>query len=206
VTPNLLPRLFQILTGILLGLAVVLWLLGRPGPGSESPASRFFLQSPLPAPSFSLTAQDGTRISSGDFPDRHLAVFFGYTHCPDVCPLTLSNLTRAFGILPQARERIQVILVTVDPARDTQERLREYLTGFDPSFLGLTGTEGEIRAVAQGFGAFFGPAGEGENYTVDHTARVFVVSPTQEIVLTFPVTATPQEMARDLATLLEETL
>jgi len=98
---------------------------------------------------------------------------------------------------------MQVLLVTVDPGRDTPERLRAYLSNFHPSFVGLTGTEEEIRKVAEGFGAWFSkPVGEG-NYTVDHTARTFVVDRFGRIPLTFPVTATPEEMARDLVTLFE---
>ena len=97
---------------------------------------------------------------------------------------------------------MQVMLVTVDPERDTPNRLRSYLANFHPSFLALTGTEEEIRKVANGFGAFFRRAGEGQDYTVDHTARTFVLDPSGQIPLTFPVTATAQEMSRDLERLL----
>jgi protein SCO1/2 len=132
-------------------------------------------------------------------------VFFGYTSCPDVCPLTLSKLAVAMEELEEdERSKVQVMLVTVDPARDTPDRLRTYLGNFHPSFLALTGREEEIREVANEFGAFFSRAGDGEDYTVDHTARTFVLDPSGRIPLTFPVTATAQEMARDLARLLDE--
>jgi len=146
----------------------------------------------------------GEEVSSSDFPNQILVVFFGYTSCPDVCPLTLSHLSQAFREMEEEGERIQLLLVTVDPARDTPERLRQYLERFHPSFLGLTGSEEDIREVADAFGAFFARNGEGDSYTVDHTARTFVIDPSGRISLTFPVTATPGEMARDLAILLEE--
>lgn len=140
-------------------------------------------------------------MSSGDFPGKVLVVFFGYTSCPDVCPLTLSNLTRAFGEMGENGERFQVLLITVDPDRDTPERLKRYLSNFHPSFLGLTGTEEEIRSVADGFGAHFSIASKEGDYTVDHTARTFVVDTSGRIPLTFPISATALEMARDLGRL-----
>jgi len=197
---KLLVRTFQIVSGALLGLAGVFWFLSR-APGD--PPDTFFLADPIPAPSFTLTSSRGEPVTSTRWPDKVLLVFFGYTFCPDVCPLTLSHLSRAFEELGEDGSRIQVLFVTVDPDRDTPQRLEEYLSSFHPSFLGLTGTEEEIRQVAQEFGVYFARSGEGENYTVDHTARTFVLTPDGKIPLTFPITATPEEMARDLAILLE---
>ena len=153
--------------------------------------------------SLALKDQNNQAFHREDFTGKWSFVFFGYTYCPDVCPLTLSNLARTFGEMGDAADQFQVLLITVDPARDTPLRLAEYLANFNDGFLGLTGSEDEIRAVANEFGAFFARAGEGEDYTVDHTARVFVLSPSGKIPLTFPVTATSQEMIRDLALLLE---
>lgn len=205
VTRRPILRLFQILLGISLGLvAVFLWASGQgPAAPEGSAGAGYFLPSPLPAPEFTLTSQDGVRISSANFPGKILIVFFGYTSCPDICPLTLSNLSRAFGKMNEGGERMQVLFVTVDPARDTPERMKVYLSNYHPSFLGLTGSEEEIRTVADGFGAWFSNPGEGEDYAVDHTARTFVVDRFGRIPLTFPVTATPDEMARDLITLIE---
>ncbi|MGW8264941.1 MAG: SCO family protein [Longimicrobiales bacterium] len=205
MTPRPILRLFQVLLGIALGLSVAfLWARGR-GPATPEVGSGdgYFLPSPLPAPEFTLTSQEGVRLSSADFPGKILIVFFGYTSCPDVCPLTLSNLTRAFEEMNEDGERMQVLFITVDPARDTPERLKVYLSNFHSSFLGLTGREEEVRTVADGFGAWFSNPGAGEDYTVEHTARTFVVDRFGRIPLTFPVTATPDEMARDLTTLFE---
>ena len=195
-----LTRIFQVITGILLGLAAVFVFIRSRGP--ESPPEGYFLSEPLEAPEISLTSHRGEPFSSALGSERILVVFFGYTSCPDVCPLTLSHLSRVFAQLEEAAERIQVLFVTVDPDRDTPERMGRYLGSFHPSFLGLTGTEEEIRSLADAFGVFFLRNSEGEDYTVDHTARTFVVDANGRIPLTFPITATPEEMTRDLAQLL----
>jgi protein SCO1/2 len=200
---QLLTRIFQVTSGVLLGLAAVLWFLRAGSPAQEGPPASYFLAEPLITSGFSLLSHHGDVVSSDALRGKTLAVFFGYTSCPDVCPLTLSHLARALEELEEDGERVQVLFITVDPARDTPERMEHYLESFHPSFLGLTGTEEEIRAVADAYGAFFLRNSEGENYTVDHTARTFIVDPRGRIPLTFPITATPQEMARDLSLLLE---
>lgn len=204
LTPASRSRFRRLLLGGAIGLVTVLvWMRGwEPETSAGREGTEYFLSSPLPAPEFSLTSHEGSPVSSRDFADEVLVVFFGYTSCPDVCPLTLSNLSRAFREMGEDAHRVQVLFITVDPARDTPERLKAYLSNFHPSFLGLTGPIEDIRSTADGFGAYFSnPRGEGD-YTVDHTARTFVVDPSGRIPLTFPVTATPEEMARDLATLL----
>jgi protein SCO1/2 len=196
-------RVFQVLSGLILGMAAVALLLTGLGPDEPlADQDEHFLADPLPAPDFRLLSQTGEEVGPSDFPGKVLLVFFGYTSCPDVCPLTLTHLTRALDELGEDARRVQVLLITVDPARDTPERLRTYLSGFNESFLGLTGTEAEIREVASAFGAFFVRNGEGEGYTVDHTARTFVLDPSGSIPLTFPITAGPQEIARDLGELM----
>lgn len=204
VERQVLIRFFQATTGVLLGLALVLVLLRRGNSSAPEEPASYFLDAPLPAPEFTLTDHHGEEFHSPDSGRELLAVFFGYTFCPDVCPLTLSHLSSAFRQMGEDGQRIQVLLVTVDPARDTHERLEAYLEGFHPSFLGLTGTEAEIRAVADAFGVYFARSGEGEAYTVDHTARTFIIDRRGRIPLTFPVTATSAEMARDLSLLLEK--
>lgn len=205
MTQRQIVRMLQVSVGVLLGLAAALWWVSASGAGPEeaSPPESHFLPAPLPVPPFTLTSQEDRPVSSDDFPGKALVVFFGYTSCPDICPLILTHLTQAFRLMEEEGERVQVLLVTVDPDRDTPERLRRYLRNFHPSFLGLTGTEEEIRSVAGEFGAYFARVGEGENYTVDHTARSFVLDSEGRIALTFPISATPDEMARDLNQLLD---
>ena len=198
----LVLRSFQVVSGVILGLVLVFWLLRPAGP-DRAPETSYFLPDPIPAPDFRLTSHDGRPVGPRDFPGKTLLVFFGYTSCPDICPLTLSHLTRALRQMGEEAGAFQVLLISVDPARDTPQRLERYLGAFDSSFVGLRGTEEEVRQVAGEFGAFFFRSGEEEGYTVDHTARTFVVDPSGRIPLTSPVTATPEEIARDLDALLE---
>ena len=149
-------RLFQLLTGVLLGGIVAgafLLVQGRGGGGVE------WSGTPLPmggsAPGFSLLGHDGRTVTLDDFRGRVTVLFFGFTHCPDVCPGTMASLARAREQLGEAGDDLQVLFITVDPERDTPQRLGSYLANFDPDFLGLTGDESAIRTVADAYGAFF---------------------------------------------------
>jgi len=149
-------RLFQVLTGVLLGMAVVaLIFVLRP----IDPEGHLDWDGGLwpqgEAPGFTLTGHHGVPVSLSDFRGRAVVVFFGFTHCPDVCPVTMAQLARTLDSLEDDGSRIQGLFITVDPARDSPERLREWLGNFHPSFLGLTGAEEEIREVAERYGAFF---------------------------------------------------
>ncbi len=151
-------RIPQILTGVLLGLltvtgyAVIQFRSGAHVVPAEvvSPGLEAY-----PASDFTLTDQHGEEVSLRDFRGRTVVLFFGFTHCPDVCPATLLNLSRALdGLPPEDRERVQGVLVTVDPERDTPERLSQYLEPFHPSLVGLTGSPEEILEVTEAYGIF----------------------------------------------------
>ncbi len=198
-------RAFQITSGVLLGLvvtSVIVWQWTRSAE-SEGVASHF-LPSPISAPDFSLRTHLGEQVSLSELSDRTLVIFFGYTHCPDVCPTTMAVITRALDRLASRASHIQPIFVTVDPERDTPERLDTFLRSFHPSFLALTGSEEEIRSVADAYGVFFAKAGEGEDYLVDHSARTFVVGRDGQIGLTFPAFVNTDDVVRDLSAILEE--
>jgi protein SCO1/2 len=113
------------------------------------------LQSPQPAPDFELAASHGQKVSLKDFEGKLVILYFGYTFCPDVCPATLSELRGALEILAKDAKDVQVIMVSVDPQRDTPELTAEYMTHFHPSFLGVTGTPKEIAQVAALYGIFY---------------------------------------------------
>ena len=152
-----MQRLFQVLTGVLLGGVVaglVIFLQARAGSGGEEWSGSPVLMG-APSPDFALTAHDGRTVRLSDFRDRVTVIFFGFTHCPDVCPGTMASLARAREQLGAAGDDLQVLFITVDPARDTPDRLRQYLGNFDPDFLGLTGEEAVIQEVADSYGAFF---------------------------------------------------
>ncbi|MEW5892198.1 MAG: SCO family protein [Pseudomonadota bacterium] len=154
---------------------------------------------------FSLTDHQGQPRRLEDFRGKAVAIFFGYTHCPDVCPTTLSDLKAAMQLLgPELAARVQVLFVTVDPERDTPEVLRQYVPYFHPSFLGLYGTPEQIAATAREFKVHYAKhteAGAGD-YLVDHTAATYVFDPEGRIRLFWPYGHPAADMAHDLRQLL----
>ncbi|HKW37561.1 MAG TPA: SCO family protein [Burkholderiales bacterium] len=128
---------------------------------------------------FALTDQTGKTRTLADFRGKLVVVFFGYTHCPDVCPTTLADLKVARQQLGEDAKRVQVLFVTVDPERDTRELLANYVPAFDPSFLGLYGDPAATERVAKEFKVFFRkvPGKTPDSYTVDHTAGSYVFDP-----------------------------
>ncbi len=163
------------------------------------------LQSPQPAPDFELTGAGGKRVHLHDFEGKMVLLYFGYTFCPDVCPTTMRELAQAMEILgPKKAKDIQVIMISVDPLRDTPDRVDEYVRHFNPNFIGLTGTEDEVAQVATLYGIYFkkheGTAATG--YLVDHTATVTVVDKKGYIKLIFPFGTTADQIADDLAYML----
>ena len=125
---------------------------------------------------FSLTDHHGTPRTLADFKGKVVVVFFGYTHCPDVCPTTLSELSGIMKSLGPESERLQVLFITLDPERDTPDLLAGFVPAFDPSFLGLWGDQPTIDKVAKDFKIFAQKvlANDGKSYTIDHTAGSYV--------------------------------
>jgi protein SCO1/2 len=125
---------------------------------------------------FSLTDHTGKRRTLADFRGKIVAIFFGYTQCPDVCPTTMADMVQVKQSLGADGDKLQVLFISVDPERDTQQVLSEYVPGFDPSFIGLRGTAEETAQVAKEYKVFYRKV-EGKtptSYTVDHTAGVYV--------------------------------
>lgn len=147
-------RLLQIGTGVVLGLAVAMAVLFlAPGPpGTQEWAGASPPPAPYPAPPLELDDLDGNRVNLSEFRGWTTVVFFGYTHCPDICPATLLNLSRAMDELGRRADRLRIVFVTVDPERDTVERLESWLTNFHPGIVGLRGSEEEIREQASRWG------------------------------------------------------
>lgn len=163
------------------------------------------LQSPRVADDFTLTASTGEEMSLSDFRGKYVAVFFGYTYCPDVCPTTLNDLQQMLKELgdPKADD-VQVIMVSIDPERDTPDQLETYLGYFNPSFIGMTGTVEEIQPVASQFGIFFEkqPGSTNTSYLVDHTSAVTVIDPEGHVRMIFTYGVKGADMASDIAYLM----
>ncbi len=125
---------------------------------------------------FSLSDPSGKRVTDRDFRGKLMLVFFGYTHCPDVCPTELQNMAEVIGKLGPDAQQVAPIFVSVDPARDTPEALSSYVGNFSPSITGLTGTQDEVASAAKAYRVFFRKAdGNQDNYSVDHSAFVYLM-------------------------------
>lgn len=125
---------------------------------------------------FALTDQSGRRVTQDDIAGRPYAVFFGFTHCPDVCPTTLFGLTQLMAALGPEADRLRILFVTVDPERDTVEQLRLYMASFDPRITALTGTSEATTQMLKNYRAYARKVPTEGAYTMDHTALVFLMS------------------------------
>ena len=149
---------------------------------------------------------DNGSYSLADFKGKVLVVFFGYTQCPDVCPTTMAEVAEVKRSLGADGDKVQGIFVTVDPERDTAELLKAYLGSFDPSFIGLRGSEEQTKAAVKEFRAFYAksPGKTPETYMVDHTAASFLFDPEGRVRVYMRYGAGAEPLAHDVKLLLAE--
>ena len=154
---------------------------------------------------FDLPDANGQRRTLADFKGRVVVVFFGFTHCPDVCPTTMIELAEVKKALGPDGARVQGIFITVDPERDTPELLRAYIGNFDPSFVALRGSVEETAALAKRFKIFYAkvPGKTEGNYTIDHTAASFVFDPNGKVRLYTRYGSGAEALKSDLRLLLD---
>ncbi|MGK9167948.1 SCO family protein [Inquilinus limosus] len=162
-----------------LALAVAAILVGAAGfllLYPQDPSARPIVSGALPGGPFRLTDQTGAILSDADLKGRPFAVFFGFTHCPEICPTTLWEMSQALQVLGPDADRLRMLFVTVDPERDRPEMLQQYLQSFDRRIVGLTGSPEEIAAVAKSYRVYWRrvPTGDGD-YTMDHSAMVYLM-------------------------------
>jgi protein SCO1/2 len=152
-----------------------------------------------------LTGHDGKPHSLEEFRGKAVVLFFGYTHCPDICPTTLADAAAALKKLGADAARVQVLFVTVDPERDTAQVLAQYVPAFDPSFLGLYGDAEATQRAAKEFRMFYAKntGSMPGAYTVDHSAQTFVFDPQGRLRLLVRPERISQDLAADLQTLLK---
>ncbi|VXB49231.1 Putative copper-binding protein [Pseudomonas sp. 8BK] len=169
------------IVALVLGLTVnkVLTSKGQGDPTVLLDAGIVLLPQSRNLPELSLTNQDGQTVAVDQLKDQWSLLFFGYTFCPDICPATLAQLRQLQGQLPpETLAKLRIVLVTVDPHRDTPEQLKKYLDYFDAGFIGLTGEEATIQKLANGVSIPFIPADTSkENYTVDHSGNLVLIGP-----------------------------
>lgn len=159
-----------------------------------------------PAKEIALTRSDGTNFRLSDLRGKAVLVFFGYTSCPDVCPTTLAELKLALEKLGEDKaDQVEVVFVTVDPARDTRERVEDYVSHFNPHFIGVSGTETELAKVWNGYGVFreIVEGSSATNYLVDHTARVTLIDQAGNLRVSFAFDTPVEDIVHDLKLVLK---
>ncbi|GIW04861.1 MAG: electron transporter SenC [Thermomicrobiales bacterium] len=199
-------RIWLIALGPALVLAVVVIAAGWTRWKQESYAFHGGELVPLrPAAPIELTDQNGRPFSLKEQEGKVVVLYFGYTSCPDACPTTLSDWISVKEALGQDAARVRFVMVTVDPERDTPERLAQYLAFFDPAFIGLSGTVEQTQALLQAYGVVavkrqFDDSAAG--YLVDHTTSVFVIDTLGRLRLVYAHGTDPKLIAEDLRHLL----
>ena len=180
------------LAGLVLCLGIVLMVTSRvSAPVAQQVAA-------IGGP-FKLTDQNGQAVSDQDLHGRPFLVFFGFTHCPDVCPTTLFEVSEILRALGRDADRTRALFITVDPERDTPSVMKDYLSSFDPHLWGLSGDPAAIAAIAKGYRVYYKkvPLDQG-GYTMDHTAIVYLMDKDGRFVSPFSLKRTAEAAAADL--------
>ncbi len=153
---------------------------------------------------FKLRDFNGATKSLDDFKGKVVVLFFGFTHCPDICPTTMIDLKKTMILLKGKASEVQVIFITLDPSRDTPEVLKKFIPTFNGSFIGLTGSEDDINKVTSQFKIFYQKVNDGSKagYTIDHSAGLYVIDKSGSIKLHIRNSQTPEDIASDLARLI----
>jgi protein SCO1/2 len=157
---------------------------------------------PREAPDFSLPGSDGSAVTLARYRGKVVLLTFGFTYCAAVCPTTLATLAQARSKLGKAAEAVQVIFVTVDPARDDAAHMREYLKAFDPAFIGATGTPDVLAAVREKYGVTAVKRGTGADYAMDHTSSIFLIDRDGRLRAMMPFGHDPADFIHDIQLLL----
>lgn len=189
---HILVVLSAFLAGLVIFLGVFLYATGQLG-GSGAPGA-----SAIGGP-FSLTDQNGKQVTDADLKGRPTLIFFGYTHCPDVCPATLFDVSEVLRALGKDGDRAGALFITVDPDRDTAPVLKEYLSSFDPRLRAATGDQKAIDAVEKAYRVYAKKVPtDNADYTMDHTALVYLMDKQGRFVAPFSLKRRPEESAADL--------
>ena len=175
---------------LLVGLLIMFWALGGIR-GVTAPAA-------IGGP-FQLTDQAGQTVTEQNLKGKPTLIFFGFTHCPDVCPTSLFEISEVLKAMGKDADRVNALFVSVDPERDTAAAMKDYLSSFDPHLKGLTGTPESIAKVLSAYRVYSKkvPLKDGD-YTMDHTALIYLMDREGQFVAPFNLKRTPEEAAKDL--------
>ncbi|MDN5864876.1 MAG: SCO family protein [Gammaproteobacteria bacterium] len=160
----------------------------------------------MPDLAFTLTSETGATVHADDFRGKVKVLFFGYTHCPDICPITLGHLAAALRTMGADAKQVRVLFVSVDPKRDTPALLEKYTDAFGPQFVGLTGTQEQLRELTKRYRVAYsyGPPDENGNYLVNHGSAIFVFDRQGHVRLLMNRSDPTKAIAHDLELLVNE--
>ncbi|MDB5478675.1 MAG: electron transporter SenC [Alphaproteobacteria bacterium] len=148
---------------------------------------------------FALVNQDGKKVTEKSWPGKYLLLYFGFTHCPDVCPLGLNKIAEAYAALPQdVARQIQPLFITVDPERDTPAELKPYIALFHPKLIGLTGSVQEIEHMTDLFKVYAQKQGGGKDYMVNHSAFTYLLAPKGGLAALFAHDVSAEDMEKQI--------
>jgi protein SCO1/2 len=190
-TSQILLILSAFVTGLVIFAGVFLYATGNFGSGGSGASA-------IGGP-FKLIDQNGRQITDADIKGRPFLIFFGYTHCPDVCPTTLFDVSEVMRALGEDADRTGALFITVDPERDSPAVLKDYLSSFDPHLRGATGDRAAVDAVEKAYRVYAKKVpGENDDYSMDHTALVYLMDKQGRFIAPFSLKRRPQEAAADL--------
>ena len=209
---------FQLLFAILAALALVI-LMGLAGafapnileamrgPAPTPTVGGMVIDKDTPARNFTLTDQDGRPLKLSDLRGRAVMLFFGYTHCPDICPLSMGEFKAVKKVLGDRGDEVAFVMVSLDPSRDTPEVMKRYVEAFDPDFIGLTGDENTVHSASADYGVQFEkqkPPGTAATYLIAHTAFSYLLDRQGRWRMTYPFQTPADLVAGDIVRILDE--
>jgi len=187
-------------------VALAAYFAFQPQPRAEEGLRAGTFEPAREAPAFTLEGSNGSKLSLRDHLGKVVILYFGFTYCDKVCPVTLARLTEAYKKLGNTARDIQLIFISVDPKRDSPERMREHLTAFNPSFLGATGTSDDLAAVRSAYGVVaeeVASKNKALGYEVNHSSSLYLVDRQGKIRALVPYGTPSEDIAHDLAILLK---
>jgi protein SCO1/2 len=196
---------------LIIGGLIALVVLAIAGAETFLPAYKFrgsVIDPPVPASNFTLKDQNGQAFQLSDQRGKIVLMFFGYTNCPDICPVTLAQFKQARAQLSHQADRVRFVFITVDPDRDTAEKMKTYLGAIDPAIFGLGGSQAELEQVWRAYGVYRQrqPGQSQDDYAdlLEHSSRVYLVDTQGNLHVTYPFGLVPDDVVQDVQYLLRK--
>ncbi|MGE5224104.1 MAG: SCO family protein [Omnitrophica WOR_2 bacterium] len=190
------------IAAIVLGFGAIIWLAPAVTPYTFKGA---LMNPPFQAPDFTLTDQNGQPFHLAEQQRKVVLLFYGFTNCPDICPLTMGNFKQVKEALGKDASRVDFVFITVDPARDSLAVVRQFINKFDPGFIGLTGTARQLHPVMSAYGVYYAQDTPGSSTTdlIAHSDQVYVIDPSGKLRMTYSYGVSIEDMVNDIRHLLQ---